>query len=310
MRIVFMGTASFGIPSLNVLAQHHEVVAVVTAPDRPKGRGRSVQCSPVKGAADSLGIPVLCPEKLSDPEFVEELRALNADLFYVVAFRILPSSVFTIPPKGTVNLHGSLLPDYRGAAPVNWAVINGDRRTGLTTFFIDEKIDTGDILLKTETDIDPNETAGELYERLCSLGTELTRQTVDGIAAGTLTAVRQPEGKMRPAPKLFKPHGLINWTLDAQTVHNHIRGMNPVPGSYTACTAGNVKIHRTEMIENETPGNPGMIMEVSGRDGIVVSCGRGKLRILEIQPPGKKRMDAASFVRGYRIEAGIDICAI
>ncbi len=310
MRIVFMGTADFGLPTFSALAEEHEIVAAVTVPDKPKGRGRSVMSSPVKVAAVERGIPVMTPEKLSNPAFVEELKALDADLFFVVAFRILPRSVFELPRLGTVNLHGSLLPDYRGAAPINWAVINGDTMTGLTTFFIDDKIDTGDILLSVETAIGADETAGELYDRLSVMGADLSLRTVAGIGDGSLKAVPQPDREARPAPKLFKPDGLIDWSSDSLTIHNKVRGMNPVPGAFTECSKGAVKVHRTEVIENESSGTPGMIAGVSPKEGITVSCGKGTLRITEIQPPGKKKMDCASFVRGCQVELGINICSM
>lgn len=304
MRIVFMGTAEFGIPTLRILNERYDIPAVVTRPDRPKGRGRELQKCPVRIEAESLGIPVLAPEKLTEPEFLANLARYDADLFFVVAFRILPKDVFTMPPKGTVNLHSSLLPDYRGAAPIQWAVINGDDVTGLTTFFIDENIDTGDILLQTELPIGPNETAGELYDRMMVAGAELSLKTADLIEHGMARPSPQPERATRPAPKLFKENGLIDWSKDARTVHNLVRGTNPVPGAYIESARGPLKIHRTAIIEEQSSGNPGHIAEASPKKGIVVSCGKGSLHILELQPPGKKPMDSAAYVRGYGAETG------
>lgn len=304
MRIVFMGTAEFGIPTLRALHERYDIPVVVTRPDRPKGRGRHMQKSPVGEQADSLGIPVLAPEKMSDPSFLETLAGFEADLFVVVAFRILPKAVFAMPPKGTVNLHGSLLPDYRGAAPINWAVINGDRTTGLTTFFIDENIDTGDILLQREYPIGENETAGELYARLMIAGADLMLETVAMIDEDRAKPIRQPNRQTRPAPKLFKENGLIDWSLDARAIHNKIRGMNPVPGAYTESALGTLKIHRTMVVSEYPAGDPGRIVEASPKNGITVSCGTGSVRIVHIQPPGKAVMDAASFVRGYGASLG------
>ncbi len=307
MRIIFMGTAEFGVPTLCVLHEKHDVPAVVTRCDVRKGRGRKMSPAPVKTTAQELGISVLEPENLSDPFFIEHLRELKADLFFVAAFRILPKSVFTIPPRGTVNLHGSILPDYRGAAPINRAIINGDEKTGLTTFFIEENIDTGDIIASVEISIDPEETAGELSDRMKVIGAKLAADTVDMIEKGTSSQIKQPSAGGRPAPKLFKEDGFIDWAKDALRIHNQIRGMNPAPGAFTDWSHGQLKIHRTKIVDTDTPGTPGLVTESSPREGFVVSCGRGKLRIVEVQPPGKKRMDGASFVRGYRIEKGMII---
>ena len=307
MRIVFMGTADFGVPTLRILNDRHEIAAVITRPGKPKGRGRKIMPSPVKVAAGELGIEVLEPERLSDPAFIAALEAYDADLFYVVAFRILPREVFTMPRSGTVNLHASLLPDYRGAAPVNWAVINGDTVTGLTTFFIDDNIDTGDILLQADTSIGPDETAGELYDRLKVMGADISLDTVDMIDRGEAVPRKQPPGKKRPAPKLCKENGRIDWTRDAASVHNHVRGMNPVPGAFTDRESGPLKIHRTSIADTSETAPPGTILHVSPREGFIVACGTGSLNVLEVQPPGKKPMDGASFVRGYGIEPGVPI---
>ncbi len=305
MRIVFMGTADFGIPTLRALHDGHEVAAVVTKPDKPQGRGRSVRPTPVKEAARDLGIPVMDPHKLTDDTFLGELRAVKADLFIVVAFRILPPEVFTIPPRGTVNLHASLLPDYRGAAPVNRAVINGDSETGVTTFFIEETVDTGDILLSRRTAIGPDETAGELYDRLKEIGAELAVDTVEGIEQGTLSPVPQPQGTSRPAPKLHKEDAEIDWSLPAQAVHNHVRGMNPVPGAWTLWDGKKLKIHRTGIAGETAQGSPGTLAMASARDGLAVACGSGAVELIEVQPPGKTAMDGASFVRGHKVEEGM-----
>ena len=307
MRIVFMGTSEFGIPMLRILSEHYDVAAVITRHDTSKGRGRKLLPTPVKVAAREMGIPVLESDLLTDPVFISNLKEFGADLFFVAAFRILPKEVYTLPPKGTVNLHASLLPDYRGAAPINWAIINGDKVTGLTTFFIEEKVDTGDIIQTIRMTIGPNETAGELGERMKVIGADLALITIDSIEKGTLTRMKQSAVSCRPAPKLFKKDGRIDWQKDAQSIHNLVRGINPAPGAFTDWIRGPLKIHRTEIVETESPGTPGYVEESSPHDGIVVSCGKGKLRLCEVQPPGKNRMDGPSFVRGYRIERGISL---
>ena len=307
IRIVFMGNGEFGIPTLRTLHENHHVAAVVTGRDTFKGRGRTLTSSPVKEAARTLGIEVIEPENLSDPILIENLTTLDADLFFVVAFRILPKELFGIPPKGTVNLHASLLPDYRGAAPINRAIINGDEVTGLTTFYIEKKVDTGDMLLSAQVSIGPDETAGELADRMKHVGAQLALDTVNGIEREILSAVKQPDTPRRPAPKLFKEHGRIDWSKDARSVHNQVRGMNPSPGAFSDWPRGPLKIHRTQIVDTESPGTPGLVTDSSPHAGFVVSCGTGKLRVLEVQPPGKKIMDAASFVRGYRIETGMFI---
>jgi len=307
IRIVFMGNAEFGVPTLRSLYEKHDIVAVVTNPDSQKGRGRKLEPSPIKIVAKELGLDVLQPVDLKDPEFIKKLANYRADLFFVVAFRILPREVHAIPPMGTVNLHASLLPDYRGAAPINWAVINGNEVTGLTTFYIDEKIDTGDIILTETVSIGSEETAGELAARMKESGTVLSLKTVEMIEKGIAPGEKQPLTRKRPAPKLHKKDGLIDWLNDARKIHNQVRGMNPVPGAYIQSSKGPLKIHRTKIVEEYSSGTPGIIMMSSSKEGFVVSCGRGSLNILELQPPGKKVMDGASFVRGYRIEKGMNI---
>ena len=299
-----MGTSGFGIPTLLALHEHHEVAGVVTRCDSLKGRGRKLQPSAVKPAALDLGLEVVEVENLTDPGFIGRLKEFNADIFFVAAFKILPVEVFSIPPDGTVNLHASLLPDYRGAAPINWAVINGDTETGLTTFFIEETVDTGDIILTETVAIDPDETAGELASRMKEIGAGLSLRTMEYIEKGSTPGHKQPAQGKRPAPRLFKKDGLIDWTRDARSIHNQVRGMNPVPGAYTDWIKGPLKLHRTAIVDDTSQGNPGNIIDASPRKGPVVSCGRGSLRILELQPPGKKVMDGGSFVRGYRIETG------
>lgn len=299
-----MGTSEFGVPTLRALRVCHEVAAVVTRPDSRSGRGLRLTPSPVKGAAQEAGLPVLDPANLSAPEFIEALRCIRADLFFVAAFRILPPAVHTMPPLGTVNLHGSLLPDYRGAAPIQRAVINGDAETGLTTFYIKETIDTGDIILTERVPIGPDETAGELEERMRVIGADMAARTVGLIAAGAAPRIPQPKQAGRPAPKLAKEDGRIDWRHDARSVHNLVRGMNPEPGAFTVWERGMLKIHRTRIADEESTGIPGTVADASPTDGFSVWCGRGRLAIREIQPVGKRTMDGAAFVRGYRIKPG------
>ncbi|MFC1606390.1 methionyl-tRNA formyltransferase [Candidatus Latescibacterota bacterium] len=299
-----MGTTEFGIPTLRALSEHHDVPAVVTRPDSTKGRGRRCMPSSIKVAAEELGIEVIEAGNLKDPAFIQRLSALKADLFYVTAFRILPTEVFSIPPDGTINLHASLLPDYRGAAPINHAIINGDTETGLTTFYIEKTIDTGDVILNKPVSIGPNETAGELAARLMVAGAELSLKTVALVERGDAYGLKQPAAGCRPAPKLHKGDGLIDWTRDARSIHNQVRGMNPAPGAFTSWKNGPLKIHCTRLVEESTGVEPGRIMVASPREGLTISCGKGQLSILELQPPGKKVMDSPSFVRGYRVESG------
>ena len=306
MRIVFFGTSSFGEPSLLALAGMHEIAAVVTRCDSCQGRGRKMAPSRIKVAATELGIEVLDPPNLKDSGFVDKLRDLKADLFFVVAFRILPEEVFSIPTKGTVNLHGSLLPDYRGAAPIHHAVMNGDTVTGLTTFFIEKGIDTGDMILQEKVLIGPDETTGELSERMRVAGASLTIKTIELIEKGNMPRLKQ-QGSGRPAPRLFKEDCLIDWTLDVHTVHNKIRGLSPLPGAFSQTSSGPLKITRTAIIEETSVEKPGLIFDVSPKTGFSVHCGKGSLRVTEIQPPCKNCMESSSFVRGYRLQNGMII---
>jgi methionyl-tRNA formyltransferase len=307
MKIVFMGSSDFGIPALESLHKIHEVAAVVTRPDTMQGRGLKSQPTPVKNVAQSLGIPVIEPMELSDSLFVKHLEEFGAELFFVTAFRILPRKVFAIPPKGTINLHASLLPDYRGPAPINWAIINGDLVTGLTTFYIDDKVDTGDIIANVLVPIDRDETAGELTERMKVIGADLAVGTLTMIERSCECRLKQPHPPIRLAPKLAKEDGRIDWSQSAEAIFNHIRGMNPTPGAFVQWSRGGLKIHRAKVEDADSQGVPGSVAVASPNDGIVISCGKGQLRLLDVQPEGKNAMDGASFVRGYRLQEGISI---
>lgn len=302
-----MGTAEFAVPSLRALAGAHTVAAVISRPDSCCGRGLRLTPSPVTVAAYELLLPVFCPERLGEPSFLDRLRELGADLFFVTAFRILPPAVFTMPHFGTVNLHGSILPDYRGAAPIQRAVMNGDTETGLTTFYIEESIDTGDIILTERVAIGPDETSGELMARMSLMGAELAVRTVDLIEAGKAHRTPQPTTPGRPAPKLVKEDGRIDWNRDARSIHNLVRGVNPDPGAFTPWLRGPLKILRSRIRDESSTGIPGTITEASPATGFSVQCGTGTLDIVELQPAGKRPMEAAAFVRGYRIGPGTSI---
>ena len=305
LRIVFMGTPEFAVPSLRALvAGGYNVVAVVTTPDKPAGRGQKLHQSEVKLAALELGLPVLQPEKLKAPEFVEAMQALKPDLGIVIAFRMLPEVIWAMPRLGTFNLHGSLLPDYRGAAPINHAIINGETRTGLTTFMLDENIDTGEILLQREAEIGPDDDFGSMYNKLMEMGRGLMIDTVEMIRTGNAAprpqAVPQVE---KPAPKIFKENTLIRWQNTAENVHNMVRGLSPVPAAYTLLWHDGkdipVKIYSTALTGVPSDGGFGSFKVENKR--LFAGCGDFLLEIKELKPEGKKRMAAADFLNGFRL---------
>jgi methionyl-tRNA formyltransferase len=303
VRIVFMGTAGFGIPALRRLtAGGHDVAAVVTAPDKPAGRGRKVHQSEVKSYAVAAGIPVLQPASLKDPAFIDELREAGADLFVVVAFRILPAAVFTLPPLGSINLHASLLPKYRGAAPINWAIIRGETETGVTTFLLEEGVDTGRIVLQRATGIGPEETAGELHDRLAEIGAEAVLETVRLIGTGRAEPKAQDGSLATPAPKIFRDDCRIDWTLPARRVHDFIRGMSPRPGAFFLRWEILLKAYRSTPATGYAQAPPGTVL--AAEKDLVVSCGEGALRLLEVQQEGKSPMPVGEFLRGARMNTG------
>lgn len=314
-RIIFMGTPQFAVASLNALvAADLEVAAVVTAPDRPAGRGRQLRMSAVKERALELGLPVLQPEKLKDPGFHKQLDALDASLYIVVAFRMLPEAVWGRPARGTINLHASLLPDYRGAAPINWAIINGEERTGVTTFRINGRIDTGDILLRETANIGPEENAGALHDRLMAIGADLLTRTVKNILDGTSTTVPQDEfvgSPMHDAPKLTTDSCRIPWAQSAQRVHDHIRGLAPLPGAWTIWKepgkeGQQFKILSARTVHAHSKRPVQGAVEVHG-EHLYIGCGSGSIQALEVQMQGKKPMDAAAFIRGLHRREGITV---
>lgn len=307
LKIVFFGTPEFAVESLDRLIKDgQDIAAVVTMPDKIAGRGHKLIESDVKRYALEHGLRILQPEKLKNPEFVEELRDINADLFIVIAFRMLPELVWNMPRLGTFNLHASLLPRYRGAAPLNWAVINGDKETGVTTFFLKHEIDTGDIIEQRRIEILPEDNVGSVHDKLMELGAEMVVHTVNDIAAGNVIPQPQPEGDYIPAPKIFKETCRIDWNKDAESIHNLVRGLSPYPAAWTTMTdcrnpeqPFDVKVYATALPE-DFPDNvpaPGTITKT--KDRLFAGTGDGVIEILSLQPAGKKRMDASAFLRGY-----------
>ncbi len=315
LKIVFFGTPEFAVCSLDRLIEDgYNVAAVVTMPDKVGGRGHKVIESDVKKYAVSKGIPVLQPVKLRDPEFIASLKEINADLFIVIAFRMMPEVVWGMPRLGTFNLHASLLPKYRGAAPINWAIINGDSKSGVTTFFLTHTIDTGDIIDRKEIEIPDDWDAGTLHDALMELGAEMTAETVTKICEGTLTTHPQPEGEFAEAPKIFKETCKINWAASHISIHNHIRGLSPYPAAWSALTDANgnksdIKIFKSRIVDDpdeiarvnnkcKAPTSSAGDIIVDGRKMYVI-CGDGLIEILSLQPAGKRRMDTADFLLGY-----------
>jgi len=302
MRLIFMGTPEFAVPSLNALVEAgYTPVAVATGPDRPRGRGQQMTPTPVKKAAQEAGIDaILQPESVKDPQFAEDVAALEPDVIVVVAFKILPPAVFTTATDGAFNLHGSLLPRYRGAAPINRAVMDGATETGVTTFFLKEKVDTGDLILQKRMSIGPNETAGEVHDRMMHLGAEAVVETVQQIDDGTVTTTSQDDTAATPAPKIHTEDCEIPWDQPAEDVHNHIRGLSPYPGAWTLHDGTRLKIYRSRRAEGR--GAPGTVLTADDR--LVVACSEAAVEIVSIQQPGRQRMDAAAFLNGYDLAVG------
>lgn len=308
-RIVFMGTPDFAVRILDELVQNQfTIVGVITAPDKPSGRGQQVNESAVKKYAVSKNLNILQPTNLKDENFVNDLKALKADLFVVVAFRMLPEVVWAMPPKGTINLHASLLPNYRGAAPINWVVINGEKETGVTTFFIEKEIDTGKVIERAHVTIEENETVGELHDRLMELGATVTASTVKKIMEGNVEGIDQLQlagGKEKHAPKIFKPDCEINWNAPVQKVHDFVRGLSPYPAAW--CTLINrskneektFKLFITKKTEVKVKDNFGLIEE---KDGILFPCSDFYLKVTELQQEGKRRMHFKDFIAGNRVQ--------
>lgn len=299
---MFMGTPEFAVASLKAIAEEgYNVVGVITAPDRPAGRGRKLKESEVKVYAKSQNLPILQPTNLKNEEFLEELRALKADLQVIVAFRMLPVAVWDMPPLGSINVHGSLLPNYRGAAPIHWAVINGEKETGVSTFFLKHEIDTGNIIGQAKTPIGPDETTGEIYHSLMNLGADLLIQTLQAIDDESYEEILQDLSKeVKHAPKIFKEDTLINWKKSAQEIHNLVRGLNPFPTAYTMLGGNHIKIHTTKLSTEDYKLQPGEIKLVE--KSLFSGTGTGAIQIIGLQMEGKKRSTASDFINAYKNE--------
>lgn len=315
LRIVFMGTPDFAVPSLDILIKHqYNIVGIVTAPDKPAGRGQQLNQSAIKKYAIEKEIPVLQPEKLKNTEFIAELNKLNANLFIVVAFRMLPEMVWQMPQLGTFNLHASLLPQYRGAAPINWAVINGEKETGATTFFLQHEIDTGNIILQQKINIEDNDNAGTIHDKLMHTGAQLVLKTVQLIEENKATAKAQINEQqediiLKHAPKIFKENCLINWRNNTNEIHNLIRGLSPYPTAFTYLNNKILKIYKTEIVNKyETINLPTISitnntstieLKTDNKALLFIKCNDGYLKIIELQIEGKKRMYIHDFLKGY-----------
>ncbi|MBI1921124.1 MAG: methionyl-tRNA formyltransferase [Geobacter sp.] len=304
LRVLFMGTPEFACPTLQMLLDHPrvEVVGVVTQPDRPKGRGQKLAPPPVKELAEKHGIPVSQPLKVRVPEYIEEVRSINPDLIVVIAFgQILPKPLLDIPRHGCINVHASLLPRYRGAAPINWCIINGETETGITTMMMDVGLDTGDMLLKKAIPIGPDEDAGELHDRLSLLGAETMRETLDLLLSGRLVREKQDDALSCYAPMLKKEMGLIDWNLEPERIRSQMRGLTPWPGAFTFLDGKTLKICRARV--GTASGAPGTVLKAD-KTGIEIACNGGSLIVEELQLEGRKRLPAAEFLAGCRLEPG------
>lgn len=297
MKIIFMGTPLFAVPSLKILLENkYDVSKVVTVPDKKKGRGQVLSFSEVKTFALENKIPVMQPEKLNEPEFIKSIKSLNPDLIIVVAFRILPEELFSIPGSGTFNLHASLLPKYRGAAPINWALINGEKETGVTTFFLKEKVDTGNIILQKKIAIEDEDYAGIIHNKLSLLGAEAVLDTVKLIESGKVITSEQDNNLSTPAPKIFKEDCLVNWNQDVIKIHNFVRGLSPYPSAFTYFENKIVKIYKSKVTDLPVEGQCGEIIIQNKK--CFVSSKDKLLEILELKTEGKKKMSALDFING------------
>lgn len=304
MRIIFLGTPDFAVASLKALVENnYNVVAVVTAPDRPVGRGRKLREPAVKEFAKAQGIPVLQPVKLRDPKFLEQLKGFNADIQVVVAFRMLPEIVWDMPPLGTINVHASLLPQYRGAAPINHVLINGETETGVTTFKLKHEIDTGGILLQDKISIEKEDNAGSLHDKLMVLGADLLVKTLEKIQDDSVTPTDQSEllgdSEVKHAPKIFKEDGIIDFKNNGEEIINQIRGLSPYPGAHTTLDGKTLKIYHATFEPSTRPLSAGEVNS-DGKDYLKISCKDGQINILNLQLEGKKRMAVKDFLKGYR----------
>ncbi len=302
LRIIFMGTPEFAVPSLEILVENKfNILAVVTAPDKPSGRGQKITFSPVKECALKHNLPVLQPTNLKSQQFLEELKRYRANLQVVVAFRMLPEAVWAMPEYGTFNLHASLLPQYRGAAPINWAIINGEKETGVTTFFLKHEIDTGSIIFQEKEPIYDTDDAGLLYERLMKKGAALVLKTVEAITSGNYPSQPQSEpSDIKHAPKIYKETCRINWNQPAQQIYDFVRGLSPYPCAWTILNGKTFKIFKTQVMPESITGEPGTVV-TDNKTYLYFQTSTGTLSVSELQPEGKKRMKISEFFRGNKI---------
>jgi methionyl-tRNA formyltransferase len=305
LKIVFMGTPDFALASLDKLIDGgYEIAAVVTQPDRPKGRGKKLTPPPVKERALGAGLRVLQPERVKDSGFIEALKELSPDIIIVVAYgQILPEEIINLPAMGCINVHASLLPKYRGAAPINWCIINGESRTGVTTMYMDKGMDTGDILLQRETEIGENETAGELHDRLAALGADLLLETLEGLQRNEVERKAQDHSAATYAPQLDRETGRVDWNSDAKSIYNLIRGTNPWPGCYTVYKGERMKLWEAKVLEQKSRGTAGKVLE-AGHGGMLVQAGSGTLLVTKIQMPSSRVMTVDEYLRGNSLETG------
>lgn len=301
LKIIYLGTPEFAVPGLQILVKNgFNIVAVVTAPDKPAGRGLQIKTSPVKQFAVENNIPVLQPVKLKDEKFIEELKSYEADLQVIVAFRMLPETIWNMPPEGTINLHASLLPDYRGAAPINHAIMNGEKETGVTTFFLKHQIDTGDIIFQEKINIDPMDDAGALHDKLMNLGAEVILKTIAGVEMGNYPTQPQHVNSEKIAPKIYKNDCEIKWNRSAEEIHNFIRGLSPSPGAFAFLKDKPVKIFRSAIEPTTFSDTPGKFY-TDNKTYLTFSTAYGCIQVKEIQPEGKRRMFIEEYLRGNRV---------
>lgn len=309
MKVIFMGTPDFAVGTLQALLEsEHQVAAVVTQPDKPRGRGKSMQFPPVKEVAVKAGLAVYQPKKVRDPEFIETLRSVDADVIVVVAFgQIIPEEILQMKRYGCINVHASLLPKYRGAAPIQWAVIQGEKESGVTTMQMDAGLDTGDMLKKIVVPLDEKETGGSLFEKLSGAGAGLLVETLRELEEGSLQPQKQGDSPTEYAKMLNKDMGKIDWNQDAAVIERWIRGLNPWPSAYGKLDGKTLKIWDADVVEQESEKAPGTVAGVT-KDSILIQTGKGMLAVRELQLEGKKRMDAGAFLRGYSIKEGTSLC--
>jgi methionyl-tRNA formyltransferase len=301
--IVFMGTPEFAVPSLHALLENkYPVIAVVTAPDKPRGRGQRLSGTPVKELALQYAIPIFQPDSPRDPLFTQQMAGLQPDIIVVVAYRILPREVFQTARSGAFNLHASLLPKYRGAAPIAWAIINGETETGVTTFFLEEKVDTGNLILQLRSAIGPDDTADIVHDRLASLGAQAVLRTVHMIEQGSVIPEKQDDTQASPAPKIFRDDCRIDWNQQASGIHNRIRALSPRPGAFTLHHTTLLHLYRSKIVSGTLAAAPGTVRRSA--DELRVATGNGTIAITELQQEGKNRLSVEEFLRGYRIQDG------